>query len=232
MRVKLAALTLQQPVRLLRPTPALLSRKEEARMARGPRYNVPYRRRREGKTNYRRRYKLLLSGLPRLVARRTLRHMIAQIVEARVEGDHVLVSAHSRQLARDFGWKGYCGNTPAAYLTGLLCGLRGARAGIGKAILDIGLQRPVRGGRVFATVKGVVDGGVEVPCDPSMFPDEDRIRGVHIAEYARRLAEEDPLAYERAFSHYLARGLRPEDLPEHFDEVKARILRALGGDGG
>ncbi|RLI36413.1 50S ribosomal protein L18, partial [Candidatus Bathyarchaeota archaeon] len=33
-------------------------------MARGPRYNVPYRRRREGKTDYRRRYKLLLSGLP------------------------------------------------------------------------------------------------------------------------------------------------------------------------
>ena len=201
-------------------------------MARGPRYNVPYRRRREGKTNYRRRYKLLLSGLPRLVARRTLRHMIAQIVEARVEGDHVLVSAHSRQLVRDFGWKGYCGNTPAAYLTGLLCGLRGAQAGIKKAILDIGLQRPVPGGRVFATVKGVIDGGVEVPCAPEMFPSEDRIRGVHIAEYAKMLAEKDPLAYERAFSQYLARGLRPEDLPQHFDEVKARILAAFGKDGG
>jgi len=200
-------------------------------MARGPRYNVPYRRRREGKTNYRRRYKLLLSGLPRLVARRTLRHTIAQIVEARVEGDHVLVSAHSRQLVRDFGWKGYCGNTPAAYLTGLLCGLRGAQAGIEKAILDIGLQRPVPGGRVFAIVKGVIDGGVEVPCSPEMFPDEDRIRGVHIARYAEMLAAQDPLAYERAFSQYLARGLRPEELPQHFDEVKARILAAFGEDG-
>ena len=200
-------------------------------MARGPRYNVPYRRRREGKTNYRRRYRLLLSGLPRLVARRTLRHTIAQIVEARVEGDHVLVSAHSRQLVRDFGWKGYCGNTPAAYLTGLLCGLRGAQAGIEKAILDIGLQRPVSGGRVFAVVKGVIDGGVEVPCSPEMFPDEDRIRGVHIARYAEALAAQDPLAYERAFSQYLARGLRPEELPQHFDEVKARILAAFGEDG-
>ena len=200
-------------------------------MARGPRYNVPFRRRREGKTNYRRRYKLLLSGLPRLVARRTLRHTIAQIVEARVEGDHVLVSAHSRQLVRDFGWKGYCGNTPAAYLTGLLCGLRGARAGIEKAILDIGLQSPVRGGRVFAVVKGVIDGGVEVPCDPSVLPDEDRIKGIHIAEYAKMLAEKDPAAYERQFSQYLARGLRPEDLPQHFEEVKARILSAFGGEG-
>ncbi|RLI08922.1 50S ribosomal protein L18 [Candidatus Bathyarchaeota archaeon] len=201
-------------------------------MARGPRYNVPFRRRREGKTNYKRRYKLLLSGLPRLVARRTLRHTIAQIVEARVEGDHILVSAHSRQLVRDFGWKGYCGNTPAAYLTGLLCGLRGARAGVGKAILDIGLQAPVRGGRVFAVVKGVIDGGVEVPCDPEVLPDEGRLRGVHIAEYARALAEKDPQAYERRFSRYLARGLRPEDLPQHFDEVRSRILSSFGvGEG-
>ncbi|RLI08849.1 50S ribosomal protein L18 [Candidatus Bathyarchaeota archaeon] len=203
-------------------------------MARGPRYNVPYRRRREGKTNYKRRYKLLLSGLPRLVARRTLRHTIAQIVEARVEGDHVIVSAHSRQLVRDFGWKGCCGNTPSAYLTGLLCGLRGSQAQVERAILDIGLQRPVRGGRVFAVVKGVIDGGVEVPCDPEMFPDEDRIRGLHIAEYAKMLAEQDPQAYERFFSGYLERGLRPEDLPQHFEEVKARILAAFGegGEGG
>ena len=200
-------------------------------MARGPRYNVPYRRRREGKTNYRRRYKLLLSGLPRLVARKTLRHIIAQVVEARVEGDHVLASAHSRQLVRDFGWRGYCANTPAAYLTGLLCGLRAVKAGVEKAILDIGLHRPVRGCRVFAVLKGAVDGGLDVPCDPSIFPDEDRIRGVHIAEHARLLAEKDPLAYERLFSQYLSRGLRPEELPQHFDEVKERILSSFEGGG-
>ena len=114
-----------------------------------------------------------------------------------------------------------------------LCGLRAVKAGVEKAILDIGLHRPVKGCRIFAILKGAVDGGLDVPCDPSVFPDEDRIRGVHIAEYARLLAEKDPLAYERFFSQYLSRGLRPEDLPKHFDEVKERILSAFknGGEG-
>lgn len=49
-------------------------------MAHGPRYRVPFRRRREGKTNYHKRLKLLKSKKPRLVVRKTLNHHIAQIV--------------------------------------------------------------------------------------------------------------------------------------------------------
>jgi len=197
-------------------------------LAKGPRYCVPYRRRREGKTNYRLRRKLILSGLPRLVARKTLKHMIAQIIEAKVEGDYVIASAHSKQLVRDFGWLGYCGNIPAAYLTGLLCGFKALKAGVRKAILDIGLQRPSKGCRVFAVVKGCLDVGLEIPCDPSVFPSEERICGKHIAEYASMLSSQ-PELYEKFFSQYLKRGLKPENLPEHFIEVKKRIIKAFRG---
>ncbi|RLI44668.1 50S ribosomal protein L18, partial [Candidatus Bathyarchaeota archaeon] len=38
-------------------------------MATGPRYRVPFRRRREGKTNYRLRRALVLSKQPRLTVR-------------------------------------------------------------------------------------------------------------------------------------------------------------------
>ena len=69
-------------------------------MAKGPFYNVPYRRRREGKTNYKLRKKLILSGLPRIVARRTRNHIIIQLVKPALQGDQVITSAHSRELSK------------------------------------------------------------------------------------------------------------------------------------
>ncbi len=193
----------------------------------GPRYKVPFRRRREGKTNYRKRRALIISGLPRAVVRFSLRNSWVQIVEAKLEGDHVLVSAHSKELARDYGWKGYGRNTPALYLVGLLAGLKAVKKGIKKAILDIGLRTPTKGGRVFAALKGLVDAGLEVPHSEEILPSEERIRGEHIAAYAKMLEETDPARYQRQFSKYLEKGLDPKDLPKHFDEVKQRILEAM-----
>jgi len=48
-------------------------------MVGGPRYRVPFRRRKEGKTDYQARKALVLSKKPRLVARDTLRNMIVQL---------------------------------------------------------------------------------------------------------------------------------------------------------
>ena len=67
-------------------------------MAHGPRYRVPFRRRREGKTNYHKRLALLKSGKPRLVVRKTLNHHVAQIVLYDPKGDRTIVSAHTREL--------------------------------------------------------------------------------------------------------------------------------------
>ncbi|AKG92278.1 LSU ribosomal protein L18P [Geoglobus ahangari] len=184
-------------------------------MARGPRYRVPYRRRREGKTNYRKRLKLLLSRKPRLVVRVTNRRVIAQVVEYHPDGDRTLVYADSKELEK-FGWKGDLNNTPAAYLTGLLVGKKAREAGIEEAILDIGLRTPSRGARVFAVLKGAVEAGLEVPHSEEILPDESRLRGEHIASYYEQNSER--------FSEYEKRGLKPSDLPDHVDEVKSKIM--------
>jgi len=196
-------------------------------MAKGPSYRVPFRRRREGKTDYRSRRALVLTKLPRLVARRTLKHIIVQIVKAEATGDQVVVSAHSRELAETYSWKGDCGNAPAAYLTGLLCGFRAAAQGVKKAVLDLGLQSPSRGTRVFAAVKGVLDAGVMVPHSENMLPDESRISGQHVVDYAGKLSL-NPEVYQKKFSKHLSRGLRPEQLPEHFSLTKKKIISSFG----
>ncbi len=184
-------------------------------MARGPRYKVKYRRRREGKTNYRKRLKLLLSRKPRFVVRITNRRIITQVVEYHPDGDLVRITVDSSKL-RDFGWKGSLDNTPAAYLTGLLLAKKALEMGFKEGVLDIGLRTPSKGSRVFAALKGMIDGGVSIPHSPEIFPDESRIKGEHIAEYYK-------LAPER-FSDYERRGLKPSDLPSHFEEVKAKIM--------
>ena len=195
-------------------------------MAKGPKYCVPFRRRREGKTDYQLRRALVLSRMPRLVTRGTLKHMIAQIVKAKTIGDEVIVSAHSWELAKTFGWKSYCGNIPAAYLTGLLCGFKAVAKGVKKAILDVGLQSPTRSSRSFAVLKGVLDAGVSVAHDKEILPDEKRIQGQHIINYANELSS-NPEVYQYRFSKYLSKRLNPENIAEHFASTKEKILASF-----
>lgn len=193
-------------------------------MARGPRYKVPFRRRREGLTNYRKRRKLILSRKPRLVVRKTNKHIVAQVVIARPEGDVTVAGFDTRVLSK-FGWKGDENNTAAAYLLGLIVGFEARKKGVTEAILDIGLHRPTPGAKVFAVMKGALDAGIEIPHGEEVLPDEERIKGVHVAEYAKKLKEEDEETYKTRFSRYLQRGVAPEDLPSHFEEVKNRIIQ-------
>lgn len=190
-------------------------------MARSGRYKVPFKRRHKALTDYYKRRRLILSGKPRLVVRKTNRYVIAQIVKAEPHGDVTLVSAHSGEL-RKYGWKGGLKNTPSAYLVGLLIGLKALRAGITEAILDIGLHRAVPGARVFAVAKGAVDAGMDIPIGDEIVPSDERVRGKHIASYAAALSER---GYR--FSKYLEKGLSPLDLPKHFEEVKEVIRTAL-----
>ena len=195
-------------------------------MATGPRYRVPFRRRKEGKTNYRSRRALVLSRVPRLVVRLTLKHTTVQLIEAEAIGDKVVVSAHSRELAKNYGWLSNCGNIPSAYLTGLLCGYKAKAKGVDKAFLDVGLHIPSKGTRIFAALKGAVDAGVEVPHSEDILPDENRLSGKQIADYASQLAS-DPEVYKQTFSKSLSRGSRPEELPEHFSVVKKKITSSF-----
>lgn len=194
-------------------------------MARGSSYRVPLRRRREGKTDYKARKALVLSGKPRLVARCALKNSSVQIIVAKPYGDEVLASAHSRELKKKYGWKAPTGNVPSAYLTGLLCGLKAKAKGAEEAILDIGLTAPTRGSRVFAALKGVLDAGVEVPHNEEKIVEE-RLEGAHIAAYGKSLAPSSEF-YSAKFSKYLEQKVSPEKLPEHFAKVKANIISSF-----
>ncbi len=145
-------------------------------------YRVKFRRRREGKTNYKKRLALIKSKKPRLVIRILNRQVIAQLVEFGHKGDKILVTASSHELKK-FGWDGHPGNCSSAYLTGLLLGTRAKKKGYSEAILDIGLHTPVKGSNVYAALKGTIDGGLEVPHDSAIFPNNDRITGAIISEY-------------------------------------------------
>ncbi len=149
-------------------------------MTQGPRYRVPYRRRREGRTDYRRRLALLKGERPRAVVRKSLDHLTVQVVRFDPQGDRMVATAHSKELSR-LGWEGSTGNVPAAYLTGYLLAKRAQAAGVQEAILDLGLHPPSRGSRVFAALRGMTDGGLAVPHDEEVLPPEERVRGAHIA---------------------------------------------------
>lgn len=149
-------------------------------MSTGPRTRVPFRRRREGRTDYRRRLHLLRSGETRLVVRRTSQNVIVQFVDWSSEGDQVKATAVAQELSR-IGWEGSPKNTPAAYLTGYLAGKRAKAAGVESAVLDIGRRVPTKGSRVFAALKGVLDAGIEVPHgSEEIYPSEERLNGAFL----------------------------------------------------
>lgn len=188
---------------------------------------VPFKRRRKGLTDYRTRMKMLLSGKPLLVVRKTNTQVIVQVVKPEVKGDRVLAQATGRELRTKFGWPASGKNTPAAYLVGYLAGLRALKAGVKEAILYIGLHRAVKGARVFAALKGALDAGLKVPHSSEILPSEERIKGLHIAKHAKMLKDTDPTAFERQFSAYLKSGFDPEKIVEVFEEIKKKIEQTV-----
>jgi len=150
-------------------------------MATGPRHRVPFRRRREGRTDYRHRIALLKGGRMRAVVRKSNRSTRVQFVGYTATGDLVVASAVSTDLA-ELGWTGSGKSTPGAYLTGLLAGMRAKKKGVEEAVLDIGLREPTKGATVFAALKGILDAGIEVPHSEDMLPSDDRITGKHMKE--------------------------------------------------
>jgi len=94
------------------------------------RFQVKFRRRREGKTDYRQRKRLCVqaknkyqSPKYRLVVRFTNKQVICQIVYSLIDGDRILCQASSKELHR-YGLKVGLKNYAAAYCTGLLVARR------------------------------------------------------------------------------------------------------------
>ena len=192
-------------------------------MARGPRYRRPFRRRVEGKTNYQRRLRLLKSRKLRLVIRASNNHVRVQIVESKIGGDKVLISAFSKELTSKFEWTANTGNIPAAYLTGYLAGLRAKKNKIEEAILDLGMF--YHRTRVLAAFKGVIDAGIEIPHREAFFSDGmgEKINGSHIEKYAKLLKKDEPEVYEQVFSGYLKNKVDPSKISSYFNNTLKKI---------
>jgi len=222
------------------------------------RFQVKFKRRREGKTDYYARKRLIAqdktkynSPKYRLVVRLTNTDVIAQIVSATLTHDEVLCSAYAHELNR-YGLKvPDCKNYAAAYATGLLLARRVLKklnldtAYVGKekpdgehfvveegaerrpfyVLLDTGLHCTSTGARVFAVMKGAADGGLEVPHNMKRFPgyvsaekkfDPATLRkyifGLHVADYMRKLKDEDEDKYKTQFRKYIEAQLTADSI--------------------
>ena len=141
-----------------------------------------YRRKRAGRTDYRKRLVLLKSGLPRLVIRASNKSIQAQIVSYEADGDKILATARASDLKK-LGWTTATGNTPAAYLTGMLLAKKLKSIKFeNDVIIDIGLQQHHKGGRLYAVAKGAIDGGLNVRVGEDVLPSDERINGAHLNE--------------------------------------------------
>lgn len=183
------------------------------------------RRRREGVTDYRARKRAITSRKPLLVVRISNKNVSAQFVRPTVKGDLVLSASHSKELAK-LGWQGSLKSTPACYLLGMLAGKKALAAGVKEAVAYNGRVPFIRGSRIAALLKGVVDAGVTVPVGEEAFPSEDRLAGRSIADFATKLAGENKEAYGRTFSALLKSGFKPEDYPSEFVKAKEAISEA------
>lgn len=146
-------------------------------------------------------------------------NVAAQVIKPTPTGDIVITSAHSRSLVKQ-GWKGSLNNLPACYLTGLLIGKKALEKGVQNVVLYVGKDHFTS--RVAACMKGIYESGVNIPVSEESLPPEDRISGKHIAEYAKTLSENQD-EYNSRFSAVIKNGLKPEDYPSHFDELRNKI---------
>merc|ERR1712115_757015 len=170
------------------------------------RYQVKFRRRREGKTDYYARKRLVIQAKNkyntpkyRMIVRFSNTDVTCQIAYARLEGDVIVSAAYSHELPR-YGVKVGLTNYAAAYCTGLLLARRTLQKfkldsvyegntsvdgsmfyvedqdggpGAFRACLDVGLARTSTGAKVFAALKGAVDGGMYIPHSEKRFPGYD-----------------------------------------------------------
>lgn len=182
-------------------------------MAKNAIFTVKFRRKREGKTHYKKRLELLKGDSIRLVIRKSNTSFIIQFVEYNPDGDKVLCAFSSKKLG-SFGWNFSKKSLPAAYLAGFAAGKLAVGKKVTKAILDLGLQTPLKGSSLYAALKGVIDAGITIPHSNDIFPSDERITGQHIANIGD-LASKNT-AYAKA-------KLDVTKLPEVFEATKKKI---------
>ena len=255
------------------------------------RFQVKFRRRREGKTDFYQRKRLTTQrknkyNTPkwRFVVRRTNQRVICQVVWSTISGDKVKTSADSFELKR-FGLTAGLTNYSSAYATGLLCARRllaqldeeykaksftDPRCNFSKdfnlvteatgeyvnieelaekkgveyrpftCYLDLGLARATVGNRVFAALKGAVDGGLNIPHSDKIFPKhkkeekgtnalKERIFGSHVQKYMTKFkADKEHGSNAHQFAQWTKclEAAKVKTVEELYKKVHAEIRKA------
>ncbi|KAG4960828.1 hypothetical protein JHK87_037461 [Glycine soja] len=177
------------------------------------RYQVKFKRRREGKTDYRARIRLINQdknkyNTPkyRFVVRFSNKDIVAQIISASIAGDLVLATAYSHELPR-YGLEVGLTNYAAAYCTGLLLARR--------VLKTLEMDEEYEG-----NVEGALDGGLDIPHSDKRFAGFDKEKKELDAEI---LAEDEPEKYQSHFSEYIKRGIEADGIEALYKKVHAAI---------
>ena len=149
-----------------------------------------------------------------------MNNFTVQLVDYDIKGDKIVKTFNSGML-RNYGWKYHPGNLPSAYLLGLIIGFEAKKLKIKEAVLDIGLNKSVRGSSLYSLLKGALDSGLIIPHDKEIFPSEERITGKHIQDYYNLLPQDKK---NKQFLKYLKDNINPADIVKDFQEVKNKIL--------
>ena len=182
---------------------------------------IQKRRRREGRTNYQKRIKMLLGKTPRVIIRLSTNTVVIQLAKFNEKGDAILAAVNSIVLEQH-GWKFKKNNLPSCYLTGLLLGKKAKELGITQAIADIGLHTSIKGSKIYAVIKGLLDAGLSIPVSKDILPSDDRIQGKHIAAYfAQNKVKPNN---EQQFHAYKQQQLAAENISVSFNELKKKIM--------
>ncbi|MEK6840627.1 MAG: 50S ribosomal protein L18 [Nanoarchaeota archaeon] len=141
------------------------------------------RRKKESRTDYNVRLKLLKAGVPRVIFRKSNRYIIAQYVTSDEAKDRIVTGIISKTLLK-YGWPedmiGSLKSIPAAYLTGFLFGKSITEKKLENPIIDLGMTRSINKNRAFSFIKGLVDARVKIKCSEEAFPKEERITGKNL----------------------------------------------------
>ena len=92
-----------------------------------------------------------------------------------------------------------------------------------EAILDLGLQRSIKGSSLYAVAKGAIDGGLKLNVSEKVLPSEERVKGKHISEYSK-LLKKNKETYEKQYSKHIKQSVDPEEIDKKIEEIKNKIL--------
>jgi large subunit ribosomal protein L18 len=187
-----------------------------------------FRRRREGKTDYRKRKGIILGNRPFVTVHVSGKYIYSQILKPTVSGDITLAAASSRDLTKKFGWKGSSKNLPGAYLTGYYLGHLASEHNLKQAVVYSGVGRFVHGSRIASLINGAKDAGLDIQVNEESLPDEARISGKHISNYSEKLVKENKEKHDQIFSKVINSGMNPSDYPAHFEMIKSKIASEGG----